>query len=141
IVFNEPVTTGKFFIGTTERSISEHHVTIDVEIIDEAGRLVQRWESLTFGRVAGSDFRGPWPLPLLNAYVEHSVKNILGEPAFRSSPAPEANRGWDVENRVGAELAPPSLPQVTGAMFPVRTDALDGGFDNADALRRLLNRA
>ncbi len=130
IVFNEPVMSGRFQIGTTERSISEHHVTIDVEIVDEAGRLVQRWESLTFRRVIGSDFRGPWPLPLLNAYIEHSVKNFLGEEAFRASLAPQAQeRRWA------------ATPQVTGAMFPVRADAPDGAFETAEALRRLLNQA
>jgi hypothetical protein len=129
-VFNEPVMSGRFLIGTTERSISEQHVTIDVEIVDEAGRLVQRWESLTFRRVVGSDFRGPWPLPLLNAYIEHSVKNFLGEEAFRASLTPQAQEGrWA------------ATPQVTGAMFPVRADAPDGAFETAEALRRLLNQA
>ncbi len=130
IVFNEPVMSGRFLIGTTERSISEQHVTIDVEIVDEAGQLVQRWESLTFRRVIGSDFRGPWPLPLLNAYIEHSVKNFLGEEAFRASLTPQAQEGrWA------------ATPQVTGAMFPVRADAPDGAFDTAEALRRVLNQA
>jgi hypothetical protein len=130
IVFNEPVMSGRFLVGTTERSISEQHVTIDVEIVGEAGQLVQRWESLTFRRVMGSDFRGPWPLPLLNAYIEHSVRNLLGEEAFRASLTPQAQEGrWA------------ATPQVTGAMFPVRADAPDGAFETAEALRRLLNQA
>lgn len=133
IVFNEPAKIGHFLIGTTERSISQNHVTIDVEIVDGAGRLVQRWESLTFRRVDGSDFDGPWPLPLLNAYIEHAVENFLGKEGFHSSLEPEEAAG-------GLQFS--ALPHhVTGAILPVRRDALDGSLENAEGLRRLLHRA
>jgi len=133
IVFNKPAKIGRFLIGTTERSISENQVTIDVEIVDEAGGLVQRWESLTFRRVDGSDFDGPWPLPLLNVYIEHAVKNFLGAEEFRSSLGPGEAAG-------GLHLS--AVPhQVTGALLPVRKDALDGSPENAEGLRRLLHRA
>ena len=120
IVFNEPARSGQFLIRTTERSISRNHVTIDVEIVDGAGRLVQRWESLTLRRVDGSDFKGPWPLPLLKAYVEHAVKDHLGKEEFRSS----AESG-----------------HVTGAILRLRQDGPDGSVENAEGLRRLLHRA
>jgi enediyne polyketide synthase len=133
VVFNEPARIGHFRIGTTERSISQNHVTIDVEIVDGAGRLVQRWESLTFRRVDGSDFDGPWPVPLLNAYIEHAVENLLGIEGFHSSLEPESAAG-------GLRLAAPAH-QVTGAVLPVRRDDPEGPLENAEGLRRLLNRA
>ena len=129
IVFNEPVMSGRFLIGTTERSISEQHVTIDVEIVDEAGQLVQRWESLTFRRVIGSDFRGPWPLPL------ERLHRALGQELPRRGGVPH------IADAAGAGGRWAATPQVTGAMFPVRADAPDGAFETAEALRRLLNQA
>src|SRR5262249_14189964 len=113
IVFNEPAKSGQFLIRTTERSISRNHVTIDVEIVDGAGRLVQRWECLTLRRVDGSDFKGPWPLPLLNAYVEHAVRDLLGKEEFRSS----AKTGEATGGPTGSD-------QVTGAILRLRTDGL-----------------
>ena len=133
IVFNEPAKVGRFLIGTTERSISQNHVTIDVEIVDEAGRLVQRWESLTFRRVDGSDFDGPWPLPLLNVYIEHAVKNFLGKEEFRSSL-----ELWGAA--AGLHLSA-AQHRVTGAILPVGKDAGDGLVENVEGLRRLLTRA
>jgi enediyne polyketide synthase len=132
VVFEAPSATGRFAIATRERSISQHHVTIDVEIVDAAGRLVQRWECLTFRRVDGSDFDGPWPLPLLNACIEHAVTNVFGQEGFRSSLEREGSTG-------GLRLSAPAQ-NVTGALLPLRNDAHDGPLQTADGLRRLLNR-
>jgi hypothetical protein len=119
-------------IGTTERSISPDHVTVDVEIIDGAGQLVQRWESLTFRRVDGSDFDGPWPLPLLQVYFEHAAKNFLGTEGEHSPLEGDGAAGGRHLSAVAAD--------VTTTILPVCKDAVNGSLENSEGLRCLLQR-
>lgn len=81
--FRRPQAVGSFTLQTVERSIDSAHVTVDVQIVDQAGEIVQSWHNIVLLRVTGSDFAGPWPLPLLGPYLEHSVTQFFGDSAFR----------------------------------------------------------
>ncbi len=53
----------------------------DLELLDSAGRVRERWAQLRLRIVVGADFQGPWPAGLLAPYVERRVQELISSTA------------------------------------------------------------
>jgi len=63
----------------------------DVDVLDPAGVVVERWESLTVRAVRATVRPGQWVPALLGPHIERTLKNVLG-----------GHRAVVVETRSGA---------------------------------------
>jgi enediyne polyketide synthase len=61
-----------------ERSQDGDSYTYDIDVLDPAGHVVERWEGLTLRAVRRKDGSGPWVPALLGSYVERSLERVLG---------------------------------------------------------------
>ncbi|MFN0058951.1 MAG: SDR family NAD(P)-dependent oxidoreductase [Planctomycetota bacterium] len=55
----------------------------DVTVRDEHGRVIERWEELTFQVVGGSERRGAWLEALVGPYVERTAGDFAAAPGLR----------------------------------------------------------
>jgi enediyne polyketide synthase len=61
-----------------ERSQDGDTYVYDVDVLDPAGRIVERWQGLTLRAVRKKDGGGPWVPAVLGSYVERSLERVLG---------------------------------------------------------------
>src|SRR5262249_1958224 len=65
-----------------ERSAQGDILVYDVEVVDERGRVRERWEGLRLRVVERRGPRGDWPGPLFGPYLERLIRELLpGSPA------------------------------------------------------------
>jgi len=81
IHFGDLSEPGPWRVHTRQTARGERSITVDVGVYTMDGRLRERWEGLVLATVAGTEFRGPWPEPMLGAYLEHRMRELL--PAAR----------------------------------------------------------
>nr|AAO25852.1 PksE [Micromonospora megalomicea subsp. nigra] len=63
-----------------ERSRDGDTYVYDVALRDPDGRTVERWEGLRLRAVRRQDGSGPWVAPLLGAYLERTLDDLVGTP-------------------------------------------------------------
>jgi enediyne polyketide synthase len=61
-----------------ERSQDGDSYTYDIDVLDQSGRVVERWEGLTLRAVRRRDNSGPWMSAVLGSYVERALERMLG---------------------------------------------------------------
>jgi enediyne polyketide synthase len=66
------------FVRASERERRGDSFIYDLELFTADGGICERWERLCLRAVAGADYAGPWPEPLLAPYVERRVAELLG---------------------------------------------------------------
>ncbi len=76
----------------------------DVDVLDPAGRVVERWEGLTLRAVRKKDSSGPWVPAMLSGYLERTLEQVLGgSRAVVVEPDPEG--GAPADRQAQTELA------------------------------------
>ncbi|HKE55944.1 MAG TPA: SDR family NAD(P)-dependent oxidoreductase [Pyrinomonadaceae bacterium] len=68
---------GELFVHAQEREHFANDFIYDVTLIDNEGRVRERWERLHLRAISGADFQGPWPKGLLTPYVERSLWQLF----------------------------------------------------------------
>jgi enediyne polyketide synthase len=122
-------------LDATERYQDGDRYCYDVDVLDPAGTVVERWTGLMLRAVRKLDGTGPWVPPLLGAHVERALERVLGghravavEPdADPNGPADRAARWADTERAVGRALGAPvsvrhrpdGRPEIDGASVSV----------------------
>ncbi|HEY3610422.1 MAG TPA: type I polyketide synthase [Pseudonocardiaceae bacterium] len=113
-----------------ERSQDGDSYVYDVDVLDPAGRVVERWQGLTLRAVRKKDGSGPWVPAMLSGYLERSLERVLGgSRAVVVEPDPESARsGADTDRRAQTELAASRAigAPVTVAHRPDGKPELDG---------------
>jgi enediyne polyketide synthase len=61
-----------------ERSQDGDSYVYDIDVLDPAGSVVERWEGLTLRAVRKKDSSGPWVPSMLGSYVERALERVLG---------------------------------------------------------------
>jgi enediyne polyketide synthase len=94
-------------LDARERRQDGDSYTYDVDIIDPAGVLLERWEGLTLRAVRRTGGAGPWVSAMLGSYLERALERVLGtSPAVAVEPAPGAGTsGGSTPRRVRTEFA------------------------------------
>jgi len=101
--------------------------TYDVDVLDPAGRLIERWEGLTLRAVRKKSGEGPWVPTMLGSYLERSLERVIGgtrsvvlEPDPVDGPADRrtqtelaASRALD--RQAGVRHRPDGKPEIDGA--------------------------
>jgi enediyne polyketide synthase len=65
------------FVSARERAHHNGTFTYDLELINQEGRVEERWEGLSLRVVKGAEFAGPWVAGLLGPYVERRLKELI----------------------------------------------------------------
>jgi enediyne polyketide synthase len=102
--------------------------TYDVDVLDDAGRLVERWQGLTLRAVRKKDGSGPWVPTLLSGYLERSLEKVLGGSravVVEPDPAPGAAADRRTQTQLAASRAVGG--PVTVRHRPDGKPELDGG--------------
>lgn len=63
-----------------ERSRDGDSYVYDLDVRDQGGALIERWEGLRLQAVRKKDGSGPWEPALLGAYLERRAENMLPQP-------------------------------------------------------------
>ena len=107
-----------------ERSDQGDLLIYDLEITDDSGVILERWDGLRLRVVKRDVPRSTWPVPLLGPYLERRMKAML--PGSRLTVEVERNghadqnarsdrllraRSADLCRSCGAPMASPSLPE------------------------------
>ncbi|MFT4974556.1 MAG: enediyne polyketide synthase [Myxococcota bacterium] len=103
VQFGDITAPGPWRVQTREIGRTALSVTVDVEVRTLGGALRERWEGLVLAMVAGTDFRGPWPEPVLGAYLEHHIGRLFPGAGLEASVALGAVRE-DRRARVAADI-------------------------------------
>jgi enediyne polyketide synthase len=69
---------GRLRYSATERLHEGDTYIYDIAVRTESGEVVERWEGLRLHAVRKGDGRGPWATPLLGAYLERVLGDLLG---------------------------------------------------------------
>jgi enediyne polyketide synthase len=64
-------------LSARERHRDGDSYTYDLDVREEDGRLVERWEGLQLRAVRKQDGSGPWPPALLGPYLERQLAEVL----------------------------------------------------------------
>ncbi len=81
IVNAEPSPAGRI-VFAKERSRTADEFIYDVLVRDADGRLLESWEGLHLRAVENIALHHPWPAPLLGAYLERRVAELLPGPTI-----------------------------------------------------------
>ena len=68
---------GPRFVHAREHSHQDDTLTYDLEVTDADGLVCERWEGLRLRAIQGTEFRGPWAVPLLGPYLERRVRELI----------------------------------------------------------------
>jgi enediyne polyketide synthase len=85
-------TSGPARVLAAERASDGDNFIYDLRIEDSAGRLCEAWEGLHLRAVASIEIAMPWPQPLLVAYIERRVRQILAHGEARIRLATEQGK-------------------------------------------------
>jgi enediyne polyketide synthase len=91
-------------LSARERHRDGDRYTYDLDVRDEAGRLVERWDGLQLQAVRKQDGRGPWPPPLLGPYLERQLAEVFSV-SPRCVVEPCGQDGPDAQRRQAALAA------------------------------------
>jgi enediyne polyketide synthase len=117
--------TDYVIMDARERSQDGDSYTYDIDVLDPAGRVVERWEGLTLRAVRKKDSSGPWVPAVLGSYVERSLERVLGgsrSVVVEPDPAGDADRRTQTELAAGRSIGAP----VTVRHRPDGKPELDG---------------
>jgi enediyne polyketide synthase len=81
--------SAEVILYAAERSRHGDTYIYDVEVRDDAGALVERWDGLTLRAVRKKDGTGPWLPALLTTYLERNVEPVLGDTGLRTVVIPD----------------------------------------------------
>ncbi|HJP77491.1 MAG TPA: type I polyketide synthase [Pseudonocardiaceae bacterium] len=65
-------------LDARERSQDGDSYLYDLDVRDQDGRVVERWEGLSLRAVRKRDGEGPWVPTMLGSYLERSLERVLG---------------------------------------------------------------
>jgi enediyne polyketide synthase len=82
ILFGEPPAAGPRLVTARESSRLGDTFTYELEIADSEGRVFERWEGLRLRAMLGTEFTGPWAVPLVGPYLERRVAEAISGPAI-----------------------------------------------------------
>jgi enediyne polyketide synthase len=85
ILFGAGTSPSRTRVRARERSQDGDLLIYDLEILDEANRVRERWEGLRLRAVEGTESEGPFAAPLLGPYFERRLRDLL--PGARLSVA------------------------------------------------------
>lgn len=112
------------FFKARERSQVNQLFTYDLEIFSSDGCLLERWEGLRLQLIAGSEWQGAWPAPLLAPYIERRVQELNPGMLFRvaiepgSEQEPRRERSDRALRQVSSEQViwrrPDGRPEILG---------------------------
>jgi enediyne polyketide synthase len=91
-------------LSARERQRDGDRYTYDLDVRDEDGRLVERWDGLQLQAVRKQDGRGPWLPPLLGPYLERELADVLPV-SPRCVVEPWGQDGPDAQRRQAALAA------------------------------------
>ncbi|WP_414940382.1 SDR family NAD(P)-dependent oxidoreductase [Amycolatopsis sp. cmx-11-51] len=120
-------------LDARERSQDGDSYIYDIDVRDQVGILVERWEGLKLRAVRKRDGAGPWVPSLLGPYLERSLEDVLGggrtvvvEPdPVRTDAGPPAERRAQTKLAVSRALGrpvqvryrPDGRPETDGAVI------------------------
>ncbi|HEX4724140.1 MAG TPA: type I polyketide synthase [Pseudonocardiaceae bacterium] len=91
-------------LDARERSQDGDSYVYDIDVLDPAGQVVERWQGLTLRAVRRKDSSGPWVPSMLSGYLERALERVLGgSRAVVVEPDPEP--GVAVDRRTQTEVA------------------------------------
>ncbi|MER7015274.1 type I polyketide synthase [Saccharopolyspora sp. NPDC000359] len=115
-------------VDARERAQDGDSYVYDIDVLDPAGRVVERWEGLTLRAVRKKDGAGPWVSALLSGHLERALERVLGgsravvvepDPAApaerRAQTALAASRS--LGSPVSVRYRPDGSPEVDGAVL------------------------
>ncbi len=116
-------------LSARERVRDGDSYTYDLDVREEDGRLVERWEGLRLQAVRKQDGSGPWPPALLGPYLERQLAEVMPESPRCAVEPDDDEKGRDA-NRRRTALA-------VGRMLghPVTLRYRDGRVQDRDDLR------
>lgn len=104
-------------LDARERSRDGDTYVYDLDVTDESGALVERWEGLRLQAVRKLDGSGPWLPALLGPYLERRAEPNLGS-ALSVAVRPDEDTGAALRSLLGPETAvrhrPDGKPEVDG---------------------------
>ena len=79
IIPNPHNTQGAYYVQALERptSATDDTLVFDVLVRDAEGMVKEIWRDLKLKMMAGTDFLGPWPAPILGAYLERYLQSTF----------------------------------------------------------------
>jgi enediyne polyketide synthase len=91
-------------LSAQERHRDGDSYTYDLDVREEDGRLIERWDGLRLRAVRKQDGSGPWPPSLLGPYLERQVAEVLPV-SLRCVVEPDAGQEGRDDQRQQATLA------------------------------------
>ena len=117
-------TAGPWLMHAVERTHDKELFIYDVEVSEQDGRVIERWEGLRLKTIAGTEHEGNWVAPLLGPYLERKVREYI--PAAEVSVAVDIGFNDNRRNRsdrairrvLGCDVSvtrrPDGKPEVSG---------------------------
>lgn len=115
---------GPWLVHARERAHDGDTFVYDLECRDASGRLLERWEGLILRTVQGQPQRTVWLEPLLAAYLERTVRELIAGPrltvAVETDPGAERRARSDeamqraLGERTQIRRRPDGKPEVAG---------------------------
>ncbi|HBB89893.1 MAG TPA: beta keto-acyl synthase [Blastocatellia bacterium] len=65
------------FARATEVSRNGNLFTYNLDVVDDSGRISERWDGLQLQAVAAQSVRGPWVESLLGPYIERRIEELV----------------------------------------------------------------
>ena len=97
-------------LDARERSQDGDSYVYDIDVLDPAGTLVERWQGLTLRAVRRKDPSGPWVPPMLSGYLERALEQVLGGSravVVEPDPGEGADRQEQTELAAGRAMGGP----------------------------------
>jgi enediyne polyketide synthase len=91
-------------LDARERTQDGDSYIYDIDVLEPAGRVIERWQGLTLRAVRKKDSSGPWVPAMLSGYLERELERVLGgNRAVVVEPDPEP--GTRTDHRTQTETA------------------------------------
>jgi enediyne polyketide synthase len=91
-------------LDARERSQNGDSYVYDIDVLDAAGRVIERWQGLTLRAVRKKETDGPWVPAMLSGFLERALERVLGE-GHAVVVEPDPQPGAEVDRRAQTELA------------------------------------
>jgi enediyne polyketide synthase len=105
VSFSVPGWTGRRLARAHQRSGIDGTFIYDLEILDEDGRILERWEGLRLRTVQGRVFRGPWAVPLLGPCLERRLRDLIPGPEIEVAVEQAGREDGECGHRAGRTRA------------------------------------
>jgi enediyne polyketide synthase len=117
-------------LDARERSQDGDSYVYDIDVLDQSGRVLERWEGLMLRAVRKKDSAGPWVPAMLSGYLERALERVLGSGravVVEPDPGPDVTVDRRAQTEVAASRAlggpvtvrhrPDGRPEVDGAVI------------------------